>query len=151
MHVTSFPRRFLDPKKLCHEARRLHFDAPKTAPINLKNRHDTPGHPQKVFQTLQDVLKHLQEAQDDSRRLPQTIRTVPNPFQTLSTSFIFWRVGLQARPDTLTTLSQKHGLALSCNALIPQDTCVCQPDQSVASAHLAFLSCIPAKSFSSRM
>ena len=89
MHVTSFPRRFLDPKNLCHEAPRHLFGAPKTAQISLKNRHDTPRPPEDAPRPPQDNAQtpkdHLKTSprrpsslQDTSATAPNTPRGIPD-------------------------------------------------------------------------
>ena len=82
MHVTSFPRRFLDPKKLCHEAPRSHFGAPTKTKISLKNAHYTPRPPQNASRPPQDKSQtpqdHLKTPPRRPRNLQDTSKTTPN-------------------------------------------------------------------------
>ena len=82
MHVTSFPRRFLDPKKLRYEAPKTNFGAPTTAQISLKNGHDTPRPPQNAPRPPQDKSQtpqdHLKTPPRRPRSLQDTSKTAPN-------------------------------------------------------------------------
>ena len=98
MHVMSLPRRFLDPKKLCHEAPKRLFDAPKTAQISLKNRHDTPRPPQDApiplpnnSQTPQD---HFMTPPRRPKNLQDTFKTAPNTPRRVQDTFKLVEIGI---------------------------------------------------------
>ena len=98
MHVTSFPRRFLDPKKLCHEAPRHLFGAPKTAQISLKNRHDTPRPPEDAPRPPQDNAQtpqdHLKTPPRRPRSLQDTSKTAPNTPRRVQDTFKLVEIGI---------------------------------------------------------
>ena len=82
MHVPSFQRRFLDPKKLCHEAPRSHFGTPTKTQISLKNAQNASRPPQKASRPPQDKSQtpqdHLKTPPRRPRSLQDTSKTAPN-------------------------------------------------------------------------